>query len=464
MRFLNTVALLAVCAAGVAAQGQPPLDASLRRGASEPLFYVNQPAYVAVFEVIPGQGIQQLFPRSTVQASSPVEPGDYLLSRPFRSQIGYNGWSTATPYARPMYMLDGAGRIMSYYYATGWTGYETGWGGAGGGPMRTLLLVASRAPLRLVGSPDAARQWLQHVVGFRLISSTIYAPRSMLTDIVDAVIPMGTSVDDIVVDVLDVQDDYNVGSSRWMGQSITFACPGGYYLVPAQFFFAAGMFHCPVRQPNAGTPTTPAGPVPVDTVKSELLQQKARKVPPKYEVEEGAIPLRGGVRTTTPEMSPTQVEEGYRPYRRGGGTAEEGFRPYGRGLGTTEVTRATVTLGAPINPEGTQPARLIPTTGAWVPPIPGAAPSDYGYGAGRFTPSGSSGGYGSSAGGSTNRTGEVTSRSAAGTSTTSSAPTSSAPSSTPSQSPSQAQAERSAASRAEVSATRAAGVKPTPEP
>lgn len=470
MRFLNTVALLAVCAAGAAAQGQPPLEATLRRGSFEPLFSVDQPAYVAVFEVIPGRGVQQIFPLSARQASKPVEPGDYLLSRPFRSQLDHYEWSAAREYARPMYMLDNRGRIISYYYTTGWSGYEAGWGAASLGPTRTLLLVASRAPLRRVSSPDAARQWLQHVVGFRAISNTVLAPQSMLTDIVDAVIPTGTNMDDVVVDVLEVYD-FDRGSNRWLGQSITFACPGGAYSVPAQYFFASGVFYCPVAHPYADTPGTPVGPVPVDTGKTEPLQQKARKVPPKYVVEESAVQLPGGIRTTTPMMPPTQGEEGYRPYRRGGGTAEEGVRPYGRGIGTTEARRATITRGAPINPEGLQPARLIPTTGAWTPPIPGAAPSDFGYGAGRFTPSGSYGGYGSSGGGSTNRVGEAPSRSTAGTSSSSSASTSSTASSTASsttssttsQSASEAQAARSAASRAEVSATRAAGAKPNPD-
>lgn len=462
MRILNTVALLAVCAASVAAQGQRPLEATLRRGSIEPLFFVDQPAYVAVFEVIPGRGVQQIFPRSAHQASRPVEAGEYLLGRPFRSQLDYNGWSSAREYARPMYMLDNRGRIVSYYYTTGWTGYEAGWGAAGVGPARTLLLVASRAPLRLVSSPDAARQWLQHVAGFRAISNTVMAPQSMLTDIVDAVIPTGSSMDDVVVDVLEVYD-FDRGSNRWLGESITFACPTGYYRVPAQFFFASGTFYCPVAQPYADTPATPAGPVPIDSGKTELLQPKARKVPPKYAVEEGAVLLPGGVRNNTPVMSPPQGEEGYRPYRRASITPEEGVRAYGRGIGTTETTRATVTLGAPITPEGVQPARLIPSTGAWVPPIPGAAPSDYGYGASRFTSTGSLGGYGRSAGGSTNRSGETPSRSTASSASGSSATASSAPSSPPSQTPSQAQAERGAASRAEVSATRAAG-KPNPDP
>lgn len=460
MRFLKTAALLAVCAAGAAAQVRPPLEASLRRGSFEPLFHVDQPAYVAVFEVIPGQGVQQVFPRSASQAAKPVEPGEYLLSRPFRSQLSNYGWNASMPVARPMYMLDNRGRIVSYFYATGWSDYEAGWGAAGPGPSRTLLLVASRAPLRLVSSPDAARQWLQHVVGFRAISSTVLAPQAMLTDIVDAVIPTGTNMDDIVVDVLEVVE-FDVGANRWMGQSITFACPGGLYAIPAQYFFASGMFYCPVVRPYADAPATPAGPVPIDTVTREQVQPLARKVPPKYAVEEGAVQLHGGIRTTTPVMPPAPVEEGYRPYRRGGGTAEEGVRAYGRGVGTTAAPRATLTIGAPIIPAGVEPARLIPSTGAWVPPIPGAVPSDHGYGAGRFTPSG---GYGTTASGSTNRSGERPSHSTTSTSSTSTVPASSTPSAASSPTPSQAQAERSAASRAEVSATRAAGAKPNPDP
>lgn len=466
MRFLSTVVLLSVCAAGAAAQGQPPLEATLRRGSLEPLFYVDQPAYVAVFEVIPGRGVQQIFPRSAHQASEPVEPGEYLLGRPFRSQLDNYAWSAAREYARPMYMLDNRGRIISYYYTTGWTGYASGWGGEGVGPTRTLLLVASRAPLRLVSSPDAARQWLQHVVGFRAITNTIVAPQSMLTDIVAAVIPTGTRMDDIVVDVLEVQDDLNYGSSRWIGQSITFACPGGYYRIPAQFFFAHGTFYCPMARPYADTPGgTPMAPAPVDTVTREGVQLPGRKVPPKYQVDEDAVQLRGGVRTTSPLMLPAPGDEGYRPYRRGGIAAEEGFRSYGHGVGTTEASRAVLTVGAPVIPEGAQAARLIPSTGAWVPPISGAPSSEYGYGAGRFTPSGTYGGYGSSAGGSTNRSGDV-SRSTATTSSSSSSSSAgtAATSSAPSQTASQAQAERSAASRAEVSATRAAGGKPNPNP
>ena len=154
MTMLRVAVLLAVGAAGAAAQVAAPLEASLRRGVNEPSFYVDQPAYVAVFEVIPGQGVQQLFPRTTYQSQRAVEPGEYLLSRPFQSRIGYAGWGASVPYARPMWMVDSRGRIISYYYTTGWTGTEAGWGAAFIPPTRTLLLVASRTPLRRVAKSD----------------------------------------------------------------------------------------------------------------------------------------------------------------------------------------------------------------------------------------------------------------------------------------------------------------------
>jgi len=112
MRIVKVAVLLAASAASVAAQGQRPLEASLRRGAFDALFSVGEPAYVAVFEAIPGQGMHQLFPRSTSQASRMVEPGEYLLSRPFRSAFVGSGWSYAQPYARPMWMLDARGQIV----------------------------------------------------------------------------------------------------------------------------------------------------------------------------------------------------------------------------------------------------------------------------------------------------------------------------------------------------------------
>ncbi len=452
MSLLRTVVLLAVTAAGAAAQVASPLEASLRRGVSEASFYVDQPAYVAVFEVLPGQGVQQLFPRSSWQAARPVEPGEYLLSRPFRSQYGYYGWNWSMPVARPMWMVDNGGQIISYYYTTGWTGSEAGWGAATIPPVRTLLLVASRSPLRRVSTPDAARSWLQNVVGFRAISSAVIAPSDMLTDIVDAVLPLGLSVDDVVVDVLEVTDDYNA-YGRYAGQSISFYCPYGAVNIPASFFFASGIFYCPSRTPYDNGPSTPATPAGGDTVRTEQLDMRPRRASPKYNVDESAVPLRRGVIATpvTPSLLP---EEGVRPYRPQGGARDEGVRPYGRGVGTTDVgPRGTITVGVPIDPVGVSRYGATPFAEAYVPRAVRNVPTDGALGyAGRYDGRSSAGWTGSSASGARSQGSANSGASTVSTPTS----TSSAPSA------SQAQGARSAASREAVSAARPAPSKPDP--
>lgn len=452
MRVLRLAALLAACTVGAAAQVARPLEASLRHGTSEPSFFVDQPAYVAVFEVIPGQGVQQLFPRTTSQAAKPVEPGEYLLSRPFRSQYRYYGWNYAMPYARPMWMVDNQGRIISYYYTTGWTGTEAGWGASSLAPTRTLLLVASRRPLRQVGSPDAAQHWLQQALGFRAISSTVIAPDAFLTDIVDAIMPLGSTVDDIVVDVLEVTDHYNA-YNRYAGQSIAFYCPTGMYNIPADYFFATGMFYCPIRHYYDSPGSTPTGtPGGGDTVTTEKLQLPARKVPSKSIVEEQAVPLRRGVVATpvNPSMLP---EEGYRPYRPSGGESEEGFKSFARGVRTTGVgPQGTIAVGVPVDPTGLQRGNVTPASEAFVPWIVRSVPTEGVSGARRANSggwtTGTAGGTGSPQYGN-----NASSTGSAAASASSPAAASAA---------SQAQAERSAASREAVSAARPASTTKDP--
>lgn len=447
MHMLKAVAMLAVCSAGAFAQGAMPLEASLRRGVSEPSFYVDQPAYVAVFEVVPGQGVQQLYPRSSYQAEKPVEAGEYLLSRPFRSSYRYYGWNNSMPYARPMWMLDNRGRIVSYYYTTGWTGAESSFGMGGFENTRTLLLVAARRPLRLVSSQDAAQHWLQQVVGFRAIAMSVAASQSVLTDIVDAVLPMGTNVDDIVVDVLEYTD-YDRSYSRMAGQSISFYCPTGSVSVPAAYFFSTGMFFCPIVPRTVDSPVTPTPPT--DTTVTEEIIPTARKAKPEpaLKADESAVLQRRGVIATP--VSPTiQAEEGYRPYRPTGGATEEGYRSFGR-LGTTEVgPRARIAVGVPVDPTLMERARVSPTTEAYVPYVSRTTPVEQAVNyrsrnsGGTYSGTGSSGSTFSTPSHRTTSTGSTTS-------------------SGDSQTASQAQAERSAASREAVSAARPAASKPVP--
>ncbi len=471
MRMLEVAALVAISAAAAAAQADRPLEASLRHGSGEGVFYIDQPAYVVVFEVIPGQGVQQIYPRSSYESTHAADAGEYLLSRPFRSQYNYAGWNNSMPYARPIYMLDGAGRIASYYYETGWTGSQSF------GMVRTLLLVASRKPLRRVGSPEGAQHWLQQVVGFRAISNSVYAPEAMLDDIVNAVTPAGAGVDDVVVDMLEIADD--MYRQQFAVQSVQFRCPSGVYTVSAEFYFGSGMFVCPGPRPTQAQqapPTTPGA----DSGKTEDLRFPARKIPPKTDAQiEDARVIRRGIGSTPATPSAT-LEEGYRVVPRGvrptpavvGAPADEGYRSYRHGVQNPAAPgRATIVMGAQ-PPMESFTGRAINTTGAWVPPSRTLTPSEQGYRAGSAGDPSASGGYrgGSRVGTTYNGTSSATGSSSGSSSASSgtsgaaaSAPTPSTSSSSSGQTASQAQSSRSAESRAAVGAAASSSkVPPTP--
>ena len=462
MRVRNAVVLLAASAACAAAQGQRPLDASLRRGAFEPLFSVNEPAYVAVFEAIPGRGIQQIFPRSSMLASRPVDPGEYLLSRPLRSHFN-DGWELARPYARPVWMLDATGRIAGYYYTTGWNGPYGVRSQLAYAPVRTLLMVASRFPLRLVDGPEAAQHWLQRVVGFRELTFSVAPAQSTFDDIVAAIVPTGAGVDDVVVDVLDLvgQDD---SWSRLAAQSITFRCPGGgVYAMNAQFFFASGDFWCPTpRIASEGPPVTPT-PRPAEAPPVEGIKG-FRRVPTKTDVaqDEGVRPLPRGVRNAPVGPSAqSPVEEGARMVtgRRAGGTGDDGPRAFGRGAGSELPTHARVLIGETPRVEGVPSRGAGAVNRAYVPPGAPGASEDY---RGRVVPEGRASGSTPYAGG-TNAGGTMAASSGA---SAGAAPTGASNAFTsPAASASSVQAARSAESRATVNAARpsATGTVP-PQP
>lgn len=363
MRIISTAVLSMAFAGTLAAQGNVPLEASLRRGMAEPLFQVNQPAYVAVFEVLPGMGVQQIYPNSAWQAQQMVQPGEYLLSRPLWVDQAYRAWSRSRPMATPMYVVDGFGNVRNYYYATAWTGPMDF------RPGRTLLMVASRQPLRQVSSPMAASNWLQRTIGFQSVANSLYAPPAMLDQIVEAVTPVGATADDFVVDVLEIMDPgYGAGYNR-SGQVISFNCNGQYFTLTADFFFEAGIFRCPY-QPFGRDETTPWKPptTPWDTTAP----------PPPKPVQ----PL-----PPDPTGDPTDKVPGRkRPQPDGTRIGID----LGGSNGLDLMGRSTVTIGGivPITYDGNHRGGVNPATGAWVPATPSQNTGDYGFGSGRFTPAG----------------------------------------------------------------------------
>lgn len=378
MRIMKVAAMLALMAPALPAQVQQPLEASLRRGAFEALFYVNQPAYVAVFEVLPGAGVQQLYPRTSQQATVATSAGEYLLSRPFRSGYShYASWNANVPYARPVYMVDAAGRVVSYYYTTAYRDIQLA-------PSRTLLLVASKHPLRRVTSPEAADFWMQQVVGFRAVSSTLFANESMLRDIADAVTPLGVDPDDVVIDVIDIMDD----QPRFVSQNVQFICADGVHTVSAEFFFSSGTYFCPqqVRKTAAQVPV----PVPGDStiVNEEDLKKPGRKVPPVYIAEEAMATAR---KVGTVSNATIPSDEGFALHRRGVSPtgnvlANDDGMQGSRRVHSVPVTggQATISTNVPMATEGFT-ARSVGRVGAWVPPSAGLPAEATGYGAGRYT-------------------------------------------------------------------------------
>lgn len=364
MRMMKVAAMLALSASAIVAQETRPLEASLRRGASEPVFYLNQPAYVAVFEVVPGVGVQQLYPRTSAQASRPTEAGEYLLSRPFRSNFGYSAWTPGMPYARPMYLVDQTGRVVSYYYSTAYSAYSSGL--RYDGRTRTLLLVASRLPLRRVTTPDAARSWLQTVIGFQAVSASLVTSDNVLNDITDAILPLGAGVDDVVADIMDVAE-YGAGP-RMFADNIVFSCPVTYsttqidrslvnmaaYL-PADYNFASGIFYCPAITHTTTVATNPGTPQPPDSGSStpeEGIKLPHRRPGPDYNREEGFAQVRRVA------GSPAA------------GVSEEGFAMHRRGVAPQPTGSATFATGVPMSSEGFT-ARQVGRIGAWTPPVPG---------------------------------------------------------------------------------------------
>lgn len=347
MRMFRWAVVAAVWAATAGAQDQRPLDAALRRGGIDPVFSVDQPAFVAVFELIPGRCVQQLFPRSGFQARSPVEPGEYLLSRPLRSGYGNQAWHASNPYARPMYLTDASGRVTSYYYTTAWSGM-------GDFAMtRTLLMVASRLPLNRVGAPESAEFWLQNVVGFRAISNVVAPSDRLLSDIVEAVLPLGARVDDVVVDMIEITDPSNMYDRRYASSSMQFVCPGGIVSVPAEFFFGAGVFRCPVIQSTVAS-TTPTTPTPPDPGDEDSFKLHPRRTPTPGDRAGSAAGAEDGFRLLQ-RRTPTPADR-------------EAFAPgAGDGFGLTPRARILVDAVAPVTYDAAGRRDADPTVRAWTP-------------------------------------------------------------------------------------------------
>jgi hypothetical protein len=152
-------------------------------GANEPLLYLNQPAYVALFELVPGRGIVQLYPLTKYEAAYLVEPG-YRQIVPARADMARRvSWQAATTI-----------RDFTPGFHAGIPGPVTQWASAPQGflPYRHVVAIASSKPLK-VGTPNQTMSYLH------LAMPTLWSPASFtasptdLEALIDAVVPPGAA-------------------------------------------------------------------------------------------------------------------------------------------------------------------------------------------------------------------------------------------------------------------------------
>ncbi len=222
---LGLVALLSACAAQPAYTPSDPYP--VESGYSTPIrarivdvtgqisITTNRPAYVAVFEVVPGEGVGLLYPA-------------------YRGERNYlsSGYSTL--------MISQSRSYYSYFQARP----------ANRRAVRYLYLIASDTPLRLsqlVGQPGALRRSL----GLNRFASS--NPYGVMSDLQDMVLPYGGSAnwsDDVYVVYPQQSYQTRYASTQW----VRVRCADGRVLTgPAYYMLGA----CGDRPPTQTNPETP---------------------------------------------------------------------------------------------------------------------------------------------------------------------------------------------------------------
>lgn len=226
---LGLVALLSACAAQpaytpsdpypVEAAYSTPIRARIVDVSGRISITTNRPAYVAIFEVVPGQGVGLLYP----------------AYRGERNRLS-SGYSTL--------MISQSRSYYSYFQA----------GPANRRAPRYLYLIASDTPLRLshlVGQPGALR---------RTLGLTSYAssnPYGVMSELQGLVLPYGESAnwtDDVYV--IWPQQTYQTryASTQW----VRMRCPDGRVLTgPAYYMLGACDQGRPPTRTNPETPREP---------------------------------------------------------------------------------------------------------------------------------------------------------------------------------------------------------------
>ncbi len=152
-------------------------------GANEPLLYLGQPAYVALFELVPGRGVVQLYPLTRYEAGYLVEPG-YRQIIPARADMARRmSWQAAR-----------AVRDFTPGFHVGIPGPTTQWSSAPQGFLtyRHVVAIASSKPLK-VGTPNQTMSQLLLAMPALWSPASFEASPGDLEALIDAVVPAGAA-------------------------------------------------------------------------------------------------------------------------------------------------------------------------------------------------------------------------------------------------------------------------------
>ena len=248
MRWPAALALLSLFAMPAAAQDASIFGAELL---SVPVtgdvsFSLKTPAFVAVFELIPGRGITQIYPANSGQARQPVAAGttwipSYQVAFYRRASAWNASWSATS---------------------AAWSSSNTMWDRES--PFRTYMLIASDKPLH-VGSPMVTSSALRRVERWQPLSMNGIGPATF-DALIEAVRPTNPGAI-IETDALEaVYHQPSVGSfSQFADEDgIDLVCFDGYnnfiLTVPRSAIFS-GLARCSnVNMFGAAPPLNRMGP------------------------------------------------------------------------------------------------------------------------------------------------------------------------------------------------------------
>jgi hypothetical protein len=232
--------------ASAPSQGYRPLDAYIMPPTGGLRFHVSRPAYVAMFEIIPGQGTQLLYPApGHGRLDGYIYAGDRVVrSRGFRD---------------------------SHYYLTGGS---RGMGAVG--EPRFIFLIASERPLRLEQFGPGG-YGLRQAMDFRTYSSPYAAMEGLAELTLPSMIDDGSWTTDFYVFWPQVLHD------RRGSRDVLVRCNGYEMLVPYQFVSRVQREICGRRAEEAPQGPRPADPGPDSTD----IEQPDRRAPIPAATEPG---------------------------------------------------------------------------------------------------------------------------------------------------------------------------------